>query len=258
MRGDDLTVFRDRVGVTGLRESPGLIYKQIADALANAIRDGRLTPGEALPPERELAKVFGVSRITLRHALQDLARQGLLIRTVGRSGGTFVAEPEVEREEQPATPLEGVRQQQIAAGARVVSALQREASPVIAAALGIQPGSPVYEIVRLRFAHGRASAQETTYYSAARLPGLLDHRLDGSIYDLLRTQYGEAPERAFEYLEPIVAGAEQAVTLGTDPGVPLLFVERIAYDRSGEPLEFSRDVYRGDRTRTVICASEAR
>ena len=202
--------------------------------------------------------MFGVSRITLRHALQDLARQGLLIRTVGRSGGTFVAEPEVEREEQPSGSWEGLRQQQIAAGARVVSALQREASPVIAAALGIQPGSPVYEIVRLRFAHGRAAAQETTYYSVARLPGLLDHRLDGSIYDLLRSQYGETPERAFEYLEPIVAGAEQAITLGTDPGVPLLFVERIAYDRSGEPIEFSRDVYRGDRTRIVICSSEAR
>ncbi len=74
------------------------VHGQIEDWLADAIATGRLAPGDRLPTEQDLAEWLGVSRMTLRHALAELAQRGLVTRSVGRSGGTFVAEPKVEQD----------------------------------------------------------------------------------------------------------------------------------------------------------------
>src|SRR5690242_1806476 len=79
------------------RAAPAPAHAQIEDRLAEAIERGDLRPGDRLPPERELAGRLGVSRMTLRQALQALERRGLVRRAVGRRGGTFVAEPKIER-----------------------------------------------------------------------------------------------------------------------------------------------------------------
>ena len=72
-------------------------YAQIVEQIEHAIAEGRLAPGDRLPPERELAAEHGVSRMTVRQALQTLEARGLLRRTIGRSGGSFVARPKLER-----------------------------------------------------------------------------------------------------------------------------------------------------------------
>ncbi|HJY71873.1 MAG TPA: GntR family transcriptional regulator, partial [Streptosporangiaceae bacterium] len=78
---------------------PGItLYGQIEDWLAGEIATGALVPGDRLPTEHDLAEWFGVSRMTLRHALAELARRGLVTRTVGRGGGTFIAEPKLDRD----------------------------------------------------------------------------------------------------------------------------------------------------------------
>jgi hypothetical protein len=81
-------------------------------------------------------------------------------------------------------------------------------------------------------------------------------RLDGSLYELLEEKYGERPHRAKESLEPVCAGVREAEALGVGEGAPLMLVERTAYSRAGRPLEFARDLFRGDRTRVVVWASE--
>jgi DNA-binding GntR family transcriptional regulator len=240
-----------------LRGSGATVHSQIEDWLAEAIAAGRLSPGERMPAEQDLAAWFGVSRMTLRHALASLARRGLVTRAVGRGGGTFVAERKLEQDR---TTLAGfseqLRRHGIQAGARVLSATQRPAGPVSAAALGLREGDQVHEVRRVRLGDGRPIVLERSLFPAAMFPGLLQCRLDGSLYELLDTRYGQRPHRARESLEPVTAGVREAEALEVTQGAPLMLVERVAYARSGQPVEFARDLFRGDRTRIVMWTSE--
>src|ERR1700685_2670380 len=134
------------------------VHAQIEDWLAGQIAAGALVPGDRLPTEHDLAAWFGVSRMTLRHALAELARRGLVTRTVGRRGGTFVAAPKLE---QDLTTLAGfseqLRRHGMVAGARILSASPREPGPAARAALGTDA---VYEIQRVRLAYGKPVALE--------------------------------------------------------------------------------------------------
>ena len=114
----------------------------------------------------------------------------------------------------------------------------------------------MYEVRRIRLADGRPIALERSLFPAARFPGMLEFRLDGSLYELLEVRYGLRPHRARESLEPVTAGVREAEALEVAEGAPLMLVERTAYARSGEPLEFARDLFRGDRTRVVVWTSE--
>jgi GntR family transcriptional regulator len=238
------------------RAAGSTVHGQIEDWLAGEIARGALGPGDKLPREHELAAWFGVSRMTLRHALGELTRRGLLARTVGRHGGTFVAAPKVE---QDLTTLVGfseqLRRHGLVAGALVLSAAERPAGPAAAVALGIGADDPVFEIRRVRLADGTPLVLERSLFPAARFPDLLESRLDGSLYALLEERYGVRPERARESLEPVTAGVREAEALSVAEGAPLMLVERIAYSGSGEPVEYARDLFRGDRTRVVLWTS---
>ncbi|HEX3925329.1 MAG TPA: GntR family transcriptional regulator [Streptosporangiaceae bacterium] len=233
------------------------MHGQIEDWLAGEIAVGALVPGDRLPTEKDLAAWFGVSRMTLRHALAELARRGLVTRTVGRHGGTFVAAPKLE---QDLTTLSGfseqLRRHGVVAGARVLTAGERPAGPAAGQALQIDEQDPVYEVRRIRLADGRPIAVERSLFPAARFPGMLDCPLDGSLYELLEVTYGLRPHRARETMEPVIAGAREAEALGVPEGAPLMLVERTAYARSGEPLEYARDLFRGDRTRVVLWTAD--
>jgi GntR family transcriptional regulator len=237
---------------------PGITaHAQIEDWLADAIAAGQLTPGDRLPTEQDLAARLGVSRMTLRHALSELAQRGLVTRTVGRGGGTFVAEPKLE---QDLTTLAGfseqLRRRGKVAGAQVLAAAKIPASPAAAAALELTEGDPVHDVRRIRLADGKPIVIEHSQFPAALFPDLLDCRLDGSLYDLLAERYGQRPHRARESLEPVVAGVREAEALEVEEGAPLMLVERTAYSLAGQPLEYARDRFRGDRTKVVVWTSE--
>ena len=234
---------------TGSRQPPRIVrepgtslHAQIEDWLAGQIATGALASGDRLPTEKDLAEWFGVSRMTLRHALAELARRGLVTKTVGRHGGTVVAAAKLE---QDLTTLAGFSEQ-----------LRRH---------GMQPGArvlfatlprPVHEVRRVRLGDGRPIVLEQSLFPAAMFPGLLQCRLDGSLYELLETRYGQRPHRARESLEPVTAGVREAEALEIAEGAPLMLVERVAYDQTGQPVEFARDLFRGDRTRIVMWTSE--
>jgi GntR family transcriptional regulator len=248
----------------GVRQPPAIVrgpgttlYTQIEDWLAGQIAAGALAPGDRLPTEQDLAGWFGVSRMTLRHALAELAQRGLVTRTVGRHGGTVVAAPKVE---QDLTTLAGfseqLRRHGMVAGARVLSAGLLPAGLAARSALRLAEGDEVYEVRRIRLADGRPIVLERSLFPAFRFPGMLDCRLDGSLYELLEEKYGLRPHRARECLEPVTAGVREAEALEVAEGAPLMQVERTAYARTGEPLEFARDLFRGDRTRVVVWTSE--
>ena len=214
-------------------------YARIIDQIEQAIADGDLAPGDRLPPERALAQEHGVSRMTVRQALQALESRGLLRRAIGRNGGSFVERPKVERDLGTFSGLsEQLARQGLAAGARVVSA--READGIV-------------EIVRVRLADGEPFAVERSSFPADRFRGLLECDLTGSLYELLGE---DAPVRAVERIEPVLADAEDAAVLGLRVGAPLMLVDRVAYDEAGMVVETARDVFRGDRTRIVAWTSE--
>jgi GntR family transcriptional regulator len=217
-------------------------YAQIVSEIEQAIADGRLGPGDRLPPERELAAEHGVSRMTVRQALQTLESRGLLRRSIGRSGGSFVAQPKLERDLGTFSGLsEQLRRQGVEAGARVVSAREVDGE---------------LEIVRVRLADGEPFALERSRFPAERFDGLLELDLTGSLYELLADRFDAAPVRAVERIEPVLADADEADALGVEAGTPLMLVDRTAYDAGGLVVETARDVFRGDRTRIVAWTSE--
>lgn len=223
----------------------GPAHTQIELALETAIERGRLSPGDRLPAERELAGRYGVSRMTLRQALGALEQRGRLVRSKGRYGGTFVAEAKLELAGTSALS-DQLRGLGMAAGARVLAARERDAGPD-----ELELGARVHAIERVRLANGEPVALERGAYAADAFPGMLDGPLEGSLYDLIRERYDEVPVRARERLEPALARADEAAALEIAPGAPVMLVERTAYSASGRPVEHSRDVFRGDRTRVV-------
>jgi GntR family transcriptional regulator len=213
-------------------------YAAIAAQIEAAIANGELAPGDRLPPERALADEHRVSRMTVRHALQQLESRGLLRRAIGRSGGSFVAQPKLERDLGTFSGLsEQLARQGVTAGARVLSA---------------RPARGGIEIVRVRLADGEPFALERSTFPE-RFAYLLGQDLTRSLYELLGD---DAPVRAVERIEPTLADDDEATALGVRAGAPLLLVDRLAYDTTGEIVETARDVFRGDRTRIVAWTSE--
>lgn len=230
----------------------GSVVEQAASAITRAIGQAGARSSERLPSERELAALLRVSRTTLRQALDQLERAGLVSRRPGRSGGTFVGEPKVERDLHLSGGLpEVLRRQGHQVGARVLSAAIVAADGRTADALGVAPGAPVYEIMRVRLSDGQPISLERSRLPAERFPGLLERGLGGSIYRILGEQYDATPKKAVERLEAVLASPEEAAALDVYPGAPLISVERIAYAADGGAVEMGTDLFRSDRTRVV-------
>jgi GntR family transcriptional regulator len=227
-----------------LVRGPGVtVHGQIEDWLADAIVTGRLAPGDRLPTEQDLAAWLGVSRMTLRHALAELAQRGLVIRAVGRSGGTFVAEPKVE---QDLTVMAGfseqLRRHGLVAGARVLAATEIKASPAASAALEISVGAPVYEVRRL--ASRAASPSDRDRFPAEHRPGLPGYRLDGSLHERIEQKHGQRPHRAKESLSWYWFAA-RGRALASPRGRRCWSSAR--HTRARAAAELARDPFRGDR-----------
>lgn len=245
-----------RAGVFGQRwrlrpDSELAVYTQIEEQIADRIQAGELPAGTRIPAERELAAGLGVSRMTVRQALASLAARGLVERGVGR--GTFVARTKVDHDLSRVTGLtERLERQGLMPGARVRGVRAAAAPHAVAHALGIEEGAVAWRVERVRLAGETPVALEDSWIPDSCCPDLDTHDLTGSLYDLLDRAYDCRPVRAVERLEPVLAGAGQARALRVEPGSPLMLVERTAWARDGEAVEFARDRYRGDRARFVV------
>jgi len=223
-------------------EAPTPLYLQIKSAIEERIRTGALRPGEALPSERRLAEELGVSRLTVRRALDELVAGGMLERRQG--SGTFVA----QRLEQPLSVLSGFSEDMQARGMRPGSRwLRREsalASPAESLALSLSPGEEVVRLLRVRTADGTPMALELAAVPKRFLDDPAEVR--SSLYACLRRR-GYPPARALERLRAVAADERVAGILGLQVGEPVLYIERISFLEDGTPLEFTRSHYRGDR-----------
>jgi GntR family transcriptional regulator len=222
-------------------QAPTPLYLQLEGVLKREIERGRWKPGEALPPEREMASLLGVSRITLRRALDLLEQQHILVRRQG--SGTFLS----KRIEQPLSNLtsfsEEMRARGLEPGSKLVYQDQGPADPQELFTLALSPGSQVVRIVRVRTAGAEPMAIERATVPAWALPNKLWPK--GSLYATLE-QAGLKPARALQRLRAVLAEPADAELLGVEVGSALLYTERIAYLEDGRPVEVTRSHYRGD------------
>lgn len=221
--------------------------------LLDMIFAGELRAGDKLGTERDLAAAVSVSRSTLRRALARLAQDGMIRRVPGRAGGTFVAQPKVDRDLSVVVGLpEYLRRQGFVAGTQVLSATITTADEATAAHLEVAAESLVVTIVRIRLADGVPLSLERTRLPADRVPGMLELPLSGSIYDLLAERYAMTPEDVIEHLEVVQASPDEAALLGIEDRSPLLAITRTSRTGDGVAFEFSNDLFRADRTRVTF------
>ncbi|GAA3196380.1 GntR family transcriptional regulator [Actinocorallia longicatena] len=208
-------------------------------------------PGTPLPAERDLAQELGVSRPTLRAAIEDLTQAGLLVRQHGR--GTFTSPNKVNQQ------LSGTSSNAFAVppaeGNWISKVLEFETFPAgapMGAKLQLSPSEPVLRIVRLRSVDDEPISIERIHvpYNLVRelVPGDME---EGNFYQLLRTNFDVTVSDAVQTVEPTVTDAEESALLHVPLHAPALLVERTTKDTTGRTCEFTRSIYRGDRYRVT-------
>lgn len=221
--------------------NPSPLYLQLQQLIRDAIDGDVLTQGDAIPPERELAVEYDVSRITVRKAIGGLVEEGLLTRR--RGAGTFVA----GRVEKSFSKLTSFTEDMAARGRTASSSwISRGAgqvNPEEALMLGLSPAAPVLRFARIRFADEEPMALEFSTVAGYCLPSV--SAVKDSLYAALE-KAGTRPVRAIQRLRAVPFGGEHARMLGVDPGHAGLLIERRAFLRDGRPAEVTRSYYRGD------------
>lgn len=231
------------------------LYVQIAEGLIDKIESGILVAGEQLTSERELSKSLGVTRVTLRQALQLLQAEGLIERR--RGSGNYIAEPKIERATSRLNPFtQGMRRSGFATGAEVILMDRRMAKISTANRLKVPVTSDLYYCHRVRSVNKQPIMIEKFYLPVHFFPGFDELNLDDrSIYEALQTEYNVYVHRAEQSLEAVAASEYEAALLGVPVGSPLLLERRLAFDRDDRPIEYAKDLYRGDRFKFLLNTS---
>lgn len=229
------------------RQSPVPLYRQIQDQLQQWIEAGLYKPGDVLPSEPDLESRFAVSRITVRRAISELAKEGLL--ECERGKGTFVREPKITQ-----------RLNQITSWAETILAIgmtprtvERQIEEVKPPAFlkGIIPTSAdgtVIRITRLRYANDEPMCIMTNYIRSDYAPRLVQEGLiSESLYETLEQRYKIMLSHAEETVEAAVADKLTAEKLKMNEGEPLLVVTRVTYSQNNEPFEVVKVKSRADK-----------
>lgn len=217
------------------------LYQQLQRALRGAIETRLIGPDDALPPERDIAEDFHISRITVRKAIDGLVGEGLLMRRQG--AGTFVC----ARVEKNFSKLTSFSEDMQARGRTPRSVWVRKAegsvTPEEALTLRSSPGTPVYRFHRIRYADDAPMCIEYATLLASCLPSL--DAVEASLYEALE-RTGNRPMRALQRLRAVLFTAEQAKLLQIRERDAGLLVERVGFLKDGRAVEFTQSYFRGD------------
>jgi GntR family transcriptional regulator len=226
-----------------ITDGPRPKHAQLSDLLAAHARDS-LGPGAAIPSERELMTSYGLSRATVRKAIESLISGGLLERVQGK--GTFVAQPRLESQLHLASFSQDMRRRGLTPSTRMLS-LDCERPPHdVARALGMRTTALAWRLQRVRLADDRPVAVEDGWYPRSLFSDLDTHDLSGSLYSVFAETYGLAIDSAEQTLWGESTDAPLARLLDAPLHTPLLVFRRVA--RTGErPAEHVVSHYRGDR-----------
>lgn len=222
------------------------LYVQLMDEIEREIKIGTYKPGDKIMTEAEMAKEYGVSLITVRNAMGALMEKGLVVRKQGK--GTFVTKPKFSRNmKQLQSFSEMCGQMGVKPGARMLENCLVEADAKTAARLGVEPGSNVVYISRLRFADMEPVAIEKNYFPL-KYAFLLEAKFDdNSLFDFLRDKSGLKVASSEKLIELCRATSDEAKLLEMEKDDYLLFVRSTAFDNNNEPLYAGIQIINGDR-----------
>ena len=222
-------------------------YYRVKRAILALIDD--LPVGSALPTEREFAERFDTSRTTVRQAIAELVVEGRLERTQGR--GTFVSQPKLMQVRQATSFSQDLAAEGWSPGSRILAVSVEAATEDMAGPLRVDVGQPVQRVERLRTRGDEVIAHEVAHLPGV-FPGLAEElAARGSLYRTLDEAYGRVVDAVEDSVETTLADPVAADLLGVDTGLPLLLVHRTAWDAKGQPVEWTRSLFRGDRFRFV-------
>ena len=236
-----------------IERGPVPLHHQVYLDLSGALAAHEWKHGDQLPIERELAARYGCSLITVRRALDELAREGRLVRTPGR--GTFVTDAPIARDiNGPAGFADEIRALGYQPYSVVVTAREKRASRAIARALAVEPHAVVLYLERIRGADGVPLLLEQVRLPASMLPGLLDHDFgrEESLWQVLREDFGLPVIRRQEVLSAIMPSAREARLLGLRARRPAVQLEGVALTTDDRPIELSRTLVSPERARYFV------
>ena len=244
--------FRNNQIITLSKDLPIPLYHQLKTLLLEQIRAGDMKPNDRLPAEDELAATHGVSKATVRQALNELAVAGVLRREQGR--GTFVAEPKLAQGPREMTSFtDEMRSRGLRPTSKVLKQDIIKAEAVVADKLQIAEGAQVLRLKRLRLAESEPMGIQTAYLSLAIAPQLAQEDFtDASLYEVLERKYALWPARAQETYIAVLVDRADAKLLKVAAATPALSAERVSYLTSGQPLEVTYSIMRGDRYQIVL------
>ncbi|MEJ0019943.1 MAG: phosphonate metabolism transcriptional regulator PhnF [Acetobacteraceae bacterium] len=234
------------------RQDGVALWRQIANHLQRDISTGVYTPGGRLPTEAELSQQFGVNRHTVRRALEELSRGGLVRVEQGR--GSFVAEDVLEYAVEARTRFsEWIRRHNMEPSGRVLQLKDTVAEAHVAAGLGVRAGSRIVLLERLGFADDRPVSLAQHYFPAARLRGILEAlRTSTTITAALQSVGVSDYLRQVTRVTARLPNAEEAELLRMPRNRPLLVTENINVDSAGAVVEFGISRYPTPRVQIVI------
>jgi GntR family transcriptional regulator len=218
-------------------------HQEVRERILAEVTAG-LSPQDMLPTERQLAERFGVSRMTVRQAMNGLRNDGVLHSVRGL--GTFLAAPRLSKPPALTSFSEDLKSRGFTPSTRVISVEEVKLTTDIAVELGVAPGSRAFRVERLRLADGNPMCHEEVFLPAYRFPGLEKQALDQSLYGVLEREYGVVMRRAQQQIKAINLDPDMAELLTVEPGAAALLVKRITVDEDGRIVERGQSICRGD------------
>ncbi len=226
------------------------LYYQLKTILLEYIKEQHPDMETPIPAEVEISENFGISRPTVRQAINELVVEGYLCRI--KAKGTFISKPKINQDF--LLVLDSFNKEMLKKGlnpsTKVIDMKTVESDEKVSKALKLQIGSRVIELSRLRFANEEPIVFVTTYLPYALCQSILEKNLEAdSLYELLEKECRLVISRAERSLESILAGEFEAVLLQIEKGAPIQYFESVAYLSNGTPVEYSLAKYRGDRNK---------
>ncbi len=220
-------------------------YRRIQRSIRRRIESGHLRAGDLVDSERELARTHRVSLMTARHALADLAREGMVERRHG--AGTFVAPPKIHFNKLMSY-TEQMAARSLAANSKIVSSAIVNREQEIAARLGLPPMSRLVRVERVRSAGDEPFAHEVCYLAADEYHALLDAPLERtSLFVTLEREYGVELAYADEEIDATDADQRIAELLELPRGTPLLRIRQLIFSTKGKATVYVLGLYRSGR-----------
>ena len=228
------------------------LYEQLADTLSDRM-GVELAPGDLLPSEREMCGRYGISRTTVRQAMAELERRGLVVRRHGK--GTFVAARSADATNlmQSYSFTQQMREAGRVPRTDVLFFGRVEATAEVARMLGLRLGDPTFELQRLRSADAVPMMVERTYLPVVPFLSLYLELLEAKpLYELMEGEFGQTIRVAEEEFCASLARPADAELLGVPVGSPVLDLTRVTYSTANEAIEYTLSVARADRFRYKV------